>query len=88
MSNQRGLTMHEADAYNVFRRRGVSGLCCAVPQHRPVPAFIQGETWDLGGTISGKGTIPLGFQPKAATEAMRMLGYYLFLAFPGRPSTA
>jgi hypothetical protein len=54
----------------------------------PRSFIIQGETWDLDGTISGKGTIPLGFQPEAATEAMRMLSYYLFQAFPGRPSTA
>jgi len=27
-------------------------------------------------------TIPLGFQPEAAAEAMRMMGYYLFQAFP------
>jgi hypothetical protein len=74
--------MHEWDAYNLFRRKREPTLCCAVPQRRPVPAFIRGETWEFGGTIAGPGIIPLGFQPDAAAEATRLMGYYLFQAFP------
>jgi len=80
--------MHEWGACNVFRRKREPALCCAVPQRRPVPAFIQGGPWDFDGTITDPMTIPLGFQPKAAVEAMRMLGFYLFQAFPGRPSAS
>ena len=80
--------MHEWDAYNVFRRKQEPNLCCAVPQRRPVPAFIHGETWDFGGTIAGPGTFPLGFQPEAAVEAARLTGYYLFQAFPRLASAA
>ena len=80
--------MDEWDAYNVFRRRRDPNLCCAVSQHRPVPEFIQGETWDFGGTIAHPVTLPLGFHPEAAVEAMRMMGYYLFQAFPSQSMAA
>jgi len=80
--------MHEADAYNVFCRKREPHLCCAVPQRQPLPAFIQGAAWDFDGTITGPMTTPPGFQPKAAMEAMRMLGFYLFQAFPGRLSAS
>ena len=80
--------MDEWDAYNVFRRKREPNLCCAVPQRRPVPEFIQGETWDFGWTIADPVTIPLGFQPEAAAEAMRLMGYYLFQAFPRRACEA
>lgn len=80
--------MHEWDAYNVFRRKRDPNLCCAVPQRRPVPAFIQGETWEFGGTIAHPATIPTGFQPEAATEATRLMGYYLFQAFTRRACAA
>jgi hypothetical protein len=35
--------------YNLFRHRWQPDLCCAVPEHHPVPGFITGERWDFGG---------------------------------------
>ncbi|KAB1072531.1 hypothetical protein F6X53_28000 [Methylobacterium soli] len=80
--------MDDWDTYNVFRRKREPNLCCAVPQRRPVPEFIQGETWDFALTIADPVTVPLGFQPEAAAEAMRQIGYYLFQAFPRRACEA
>ena len=80
--------MDEWDAYNLFRRKRDPNLCCAVPQGRPVPAFIHGETWDFGGTIASPSVIPLGFQREAAVEAARLMGYYLFQAFSRRSVAA
>ena len=80
--------MHKWDACNVFRRKREPILWCAVPQHRPVPEFIQGDPSDFDSTITDPMMIPLGFQPKAAMEAMRVLGFYLFQALPGRPSAS
>ena len=72
--------MQALDAYNVFRRKQQPALRCAVRQDRPVPGFIQGETWEFGGTIKGSQPTPAGFRPEAATQAMRLTGYYLFHA--------
>ncbi|WP_336490389.1 hypothetical protein [Methylobacterium nigriterrae] len=64
-------------AYNVFRRKRKPALRCAVRQDRPVPTFVNGETWDFGG-VATTTEPPPGFQPEAASEAMRLTGYYLF----------
>jgi len=66
-------------AYNVFRRKRKPALRCAVRQDRPVPAFVNGETWDFGGIATTKEPPP-GFQPEAESEAMRLTGYDLFHA--------
>jgi hypothetical protein len=70
--------------YNLFRRRQRPALRCAVRQDQPVPTFIRGEVWEFGGTAMIEKP-PAGFQPEAAHEAMRSLGYYLFRAPGGRP---
>lgn len=64
--------------YNLFRRKGQRALCCAVRQDKPVPAFLHGEAWDFGGTIFDDAASPTGFRAKAASEATRINGYYLF----------
>ena len=35
---------------NVFRHKGRLDLCCAVPEHHPVPSFITGDQWEYWGT--------------------------------------
>ncbi|MER2263574.1 hypothetical protein [Methylobacterium oxalidis] len=70
--------MSTAIAFNIFRRRRQRSLCCAVRQSKPVPLFIQGETWEFGGTLSPSEALPAGFQLEAADDATRILGYYLF----------
>ena len=67
-------------AYNVFRHKRQQALQCAVRQDRPVPAFVNGEVWDFGGTVEATEAVPPGFRPEAAQEAMRLTGYYLFHA--------
>ena len=66
-------------AFNVFKRKRQPALRCAVRQDRPVPAFIWSETWVFCGTTTVEDPLP-GFQPEAATEAMRFTGYYFFEA--------
>jgi hypothetical protein len=77
-------TVQSAPTYNVFARRRQPALCCAIAQESPVPSFIQNETWEFGGTVKPLGSIPGGFQPKAAQEAMEILGYYLFHSMSSR----
>ena len=72
--------MQAPAAYNVLRRKRQPALRCAVPQGRPVPIFIQGETWEFGGTIKSTQPTPAGFRPAAASEAVRLTGYYLYHA--------
>ena len=65
--------------YNVFSRKQQPASCCAVRQDRPVPSFVQSETWEFGGVIRSEEP-PSGFQAEAAHHAMQLTGYYLFHA--------
>lgn len=76
--------MQSAPTYNVFARRRQPALCCAIAQERPVPSFIQNETWEFGGTVRPLEAVPPGFQTKAAHEATQSIGYYLFHATGSR----
>jgi hypothetical protein len=69
-------------AYNVFQRKRQPALCCAVRQDRPVPVFVRAETWAFSGITTTEEPSP-GFQPQAASDAMRFAGYYLFHALDG-----
>ena len=64
-------------AFNVFKRKRNPTLSCAVRQDRPIPEFIEGETWAFSGTTTIEKPSP-GFQPELASEATRTTGYYLF----------
>src|SRR4051794_34454382 len=46
--------------FNLFRHKEMSDLCCAVPEHRPVPPFIKGKRWEFAGAVGG-GSAALGF---------------------------
>jgi hypothetical protein len=72
--------MQAPHAYNVFRRKRQPALRCAVPQDLPVPIFLHGEKWEFGGTIKGNQPTPAGFRPEAASDAVRLTGFYLFHA--------
>lgn len=67
--------------YNLFRSRHDPGLHCAVPEDRPVPRFIEPETWQFVGLIEETDPLLLGFDRKAATVGVRFNGFYLFVAF-------
>ncbi|ACA18273.1 conserved hypothetical protein [Methylobacterium sp. 4-46] len=66
------------DAYNVFLRKHKPGVCCAVREDMPVPAFLAPENWSYGYTARSEADVPVGFQPWAAREAADRLGFYLF----------
>nr|WP_082504636.1 MULTISPECIES: hypothetical protein [unclassified Methylobacterium] len=72
--------MQAPHAYNVFRRKQQSALRCAVPQDQPVPTFLHGGDWEFGGTIKGHEPTPAGFRPEAASDAVRLNGFYLYHA--------
>lgn len=72
--------MQAPHAYNVFRRKRQPAPRCAVPQDQPVPVFLHGEDWESGGTIKGNLPTPAGFRPQAASDAVRMTGFYRFHA--------
>ena len=68
-------------AYNLFRRKQKPDVLCAVPEDRPVPAFINATGWDFAGKADEPATLPLGFNQKAARVSVGRNGYYLFEAF-------
>ena len=62
--------------YNLFRRKGVADLFCAVPQDVPVPNFVIADDWEYArpldiATLSG-------FDATAAETSAAAKGFYLF----------
>ena len=64
--------------YNLFRRSGYDSLVCAVPIDRPVPGFLAGQEWLFVRSLDPFDALPRGFSAKAASEAARFNGFYLF----------
>lgn len=65
-------------SFNLFRRKEVPELLCAVPEDRIVPHFIAGESWEFGGKITSDSRHQPGFDGSAASAAARYNGFYLF----------
>jgi hypothetical protein len=64
--------------YNLFCRRGRAELVCAVPEDRPVPAFITALNWEFGGKLENADRDPHAFNHEAAGASVRVNGFYLF----------
>jgi hypothetical protein len=77
--------------YNLFRNRDREDLCCAVPEDKPVPAFVTDQGWTFAGPVGGQKR-PRGFDGRAADEGARLNGFYVFqevrptMRGPGRAS--
>src|SRR4051812_22355150 len=63
---------------SVYRREGEPGLCCAVPADEPLPAFVGGGPWRRDAALLDPHALPQGFDPRAAGEALRSMGFYMF----------
>ena len=63
--------------YNLFRHKWQPDLCCAVPEHHPVPSFVTGEQWDFEGTWVGP-IFPPGLKPTAVEPDLCVAGFHLF----------
>ena len=64
-------------AYNVFRTHA-HDVYCAVPEDRPVPAFVAARAWEFTGKLAETSTVRL---PTALTVAIRFNGFYIFHPF-------
>jgi len=65
-------------AYNLFRQADRAELICAVPEVRPVPAFITGPEWNFAGRVRNCANGSSGFNRRAAEESVLYNGFYLF----------
>jgi hypothetical protein len=65
--------------FNLFSWKEGPDLCCAVPDHLPVPTFID-DDWRYEGTLCGDSRQPRGFDPAAAEVGTRLFGFHLFQA--------
>jgi hypothetical protein len=70
--------MSHYTTYNLFRSADDCTMICAVPQDRPVPAFIRNPAWIYDNSIWDTGVVPPGFSPQAAKTASELNGFYLF----------
>lgn len=84
---QNALTL--APIYNLFRRKLTPDLGCAVPEYCPVPAFLEGSTWEYAGTVRQDDVPPPGFDLTAAECSVHLNGFHLFQSVgrvaPGSP---
>jgi hypothetical protein len=64
--------------YNLFRNKQRTALLCAVPEHRPVPNFLNVEQWIFERTLQASAVGPPGFDDRAAHVGVRYNGFYLF----------
>ena len=64
-------------AYNVFRTRQ-SDVYCAVPEDRPVPAFVRARAWEFRGNLDESSSRKL---PRCMSIAVRFNGFYIFHPF-------
>ncbi len=70
--------------YNLFRRRAEPDILCAVPEDKPVPAFVAAPAWEYGGHINSGGGKAGGFRTRAISSAIRFDGFYLLRRSQGR----
>lgn len=64
--------------FNIFRAKRADELCCAVPEGRPVPAFVRDDAWSFSGKLHEGAAPPRGFDPHGAHAGARFNGFYLF----------
>ena len=64
--------------YNLFGAKDWSGQMCAVTLDQPIPGFVTAEQWRFIRTLEPTGSLPGGFDLSAASESMRLRGFYLF----------
>jgi len=69
--------------YNLFRHRDNQDLVCAVPEDHAVPGFIAGRAWGFDRKLTEPATAPMGFNTRAATNGVRLNGFYLFQSLGG-----
>ncbi len=67
--------------HNLFRRRDTPDLYCAVPNGRPVPAFIRAPEWEFAGTHGPMSPRLVGFRERAAWVALDQQDFYAFQRF-------
>jgi hypothetical protein len=64
--------------YNLFRHADRAELICAVPEVRPVPAFITGPPWSFVGRVGDYTNGSPGFDHQSAEMSVHYNGFYLF----------
>ncbi len=64
--------------YNLFRNKLHPKIMCAVPEHAPVPSFINPEEWTFDRVLRPADGTPPGFSNRAAQAGVRFNSYYLF----------
>ena len=64
--------------YNLFRHADRTELICAVPEVRPVPAFITGPPWSFVGRVGDHAHGSSGFDHQSAEVSVNYNGFYLF----------
>jgi hypothetical protein len=64
--------------YNLFRHADRTELICAVPEVRPVPAFITGPPWSFVGRVGDHADGSSGFDHHSAEVSVDYNGFYLF----------
>jgi hypothetical protein len=75
MHGERMIAEATMATYNVFRTTEIE-FYCAVPEDRPVPAFVVSRGWAFSGRLDERRTLP-----KSLKVAVRFNGFYVFHPF-------
>jgi hypothetical protein len=62
----------------LYRREGEPGMCCVVEGDEPLPVFIETGRWLLDAAPLDPDAPPTGFDRRAAADALRSMGCYMF----------
>ena len=72
----------------LYRREGEPGMCCVVQGDEPLPAFVESGRWRLDTVPLDPEAPPTGFDRRAAAEALRSMGCYMFYGLAPEPPAA
>ncbi len=64
--------------FNLFRNRLRPMIICAVPEHSPIPSFINSDDWRFDQVLRPADVTPVGFRSRTAQAGARFNSYYLF----------
>jgi hypothetical protein len=73
----RGPTARDCTS-NLLRNKLRLKIICAVPEHSPIPGFINPEDWTFDQVLRPADVTPVGFCNRAAQAGVRFNNYYLF----------
>jgi hypothetical protein len=62
----------------LYEQEGEKHLFCAIMEGDTPPGFVDAKHWRFARTLDGQEPRPAGFSIHEASDALSMMGFYLF----------